>query len=148
MSLVNTARTRKDEARAQLTSVNLPGSLEAFKSGEKVPDSLWEKIERLARFGGEGALRAKLAELEENIQRAESTMEQVEKSLAEEEKIDDSFRNTFERVVMFYPYSTSLCVFVGLESTHPSLPPNLTKSSRKDCPGTAACSEKPTDPMA
>ena len=97
MRLLDSARTRTDEARAQLTSVNLPGALEAFKSGKKLPDGLWEKIERLAHFGGEAALRAKLGELEDSVGRAEATLDQVDRSLAEEERIDDAFRQTFDR---------------------------------------------------
>ncbi len=38
-------------ARLTLSGLGLPGSLEAYKAGGKLPDNLWQKIERIRILG-------------------------------------------------------------------------------------------------
>ena len=49
-----------NEARSTLSSVGLPGSLEAYKSGGTLPANLWAKIERIQTLGGVVELQRKL----------------------------------------------------------------------------------------
>lgn len=45
------ANELSNQARMLLSSVGLPGSVESFKSGGDLPDSLWEKVQRIQSLG-------------------------------------------------------------------------------------------------
>lgn len=86
------ATNATNEGRAMLSSVGLPGSLEAYKTGGGIPDNLWHKIQRIQEAGGYSALQRRYEELNSFANRANQTISDIEASLQHEEATDDDFR--------------------------------------------------------
>lgn len=86
------ATNATNEGRALLSSVGLPGALEAYKTGGGVPDNLWKKLQRVQDAGGYAALRHRYEELTSFANRAHQTIADIEASLQREEDTDDEFR--------------------------------------------------------
>eukprot|EP01038_Epipyxis_sp_PR26KG_P009367 gene9367-12620_t len=79
-------------ARSTLSSVGLPGSLEAVKSDIALPENLWLKIARTQSMGGLAALNSMLDDIENSAKRALLSLSNIDECLDREERIDDSFR--------------------------------------------------------
>lgn len=86
------ATNATNEGRALLSSVGLPGALEAYKTGGGIPDNLWNKIQRVQEAGGFAALHQRYQELNSFANRAHQTISDIEASLQREEETDDDFR--------------------------------------------------------
>src|SRR3546814_412138 len=81
-----------NEGRALLSSVGLPGALEAYKTGGGIPDNLWNKIQHVQEAGAFPALQNRYEELNAFANRAHQTIADIEASLQREEASDDDFR--------------------------------------------------------
>lgn len=57
--VTNDAAAASSQGRAALSTVGLPSSLEAYKSGDELPESLWLKIQRVQSLGGKAGLETK-----------------------------------------------------------------------------------------
>lgn len=89
------AATATNEGRKQLCAVGLPASLETYKSGGEFPDNLWVSVQRVQSLGGASELSERHKDLEGAAQRAAMSMENIEASIAREERIDLAFRARF-----------------------------------------------------
>jgi hypothetical protein len=89
------AGAASNSGRVTLSALGLPGSLESYKSGGKLPDNLWVKIQRIQTLGGKNELMLKLTELENSANRALQTMGIIQDSLLREERLDSSFRTQY-----------------------------------------------------
>lgn len=86
------AENATNNARGQLSSVGLPGSLEAVKSQSPLPDSLWDKVQRVQKMGGVARLESMIGDVSHYAKRAYSTMCSIDDSLSREMNKDDGFR--------------------------------------------------------
>ncbi|CAM9433784.1 unnamed protein product, partial [Sphacelaria rigidula] len=95
-ALEASAKEKTTEARSQLAAVGLPGTVEAHESVEGVPESVWKKVQTVKQGGGGIAeLREKVAEVEGSAERARSTIETVERTLDQDERLDEGFRKRY-----------------------------------------------------
>ena len=81
-----------NEARSTLSSVGLPGSLEAYKSGGTLPANLWTKIERIQTLGGVEELQRKLRNVNGNAESCRDRIQNIDSVLEREEEVDEEFR--------------------------------------------------------
>lgn len=84
-----------DMGKTTLSSVGLPGSLEAVKPENPLPEVLWTKIEKAKAAGGLERLRSLLDDLKSGARRALNSMGTIEDTLDREERQDDSFRSRY-----------------------------------------------------
>lgn len=91
----NSAVNATNYARSSLSSVGLPGSLEAIKSESPLPDSLWAKVQRIQTMGGFARLESTGEELQDTSRRALMSMGNIEDSLNREERKDNTFRSIY-----------------------------------------------------
>lgn len=96
-------------ARAALSVQGLPGSLEMYKSGGKLPENLWFKIEQIQKLGGFNDLKRKLSEILANDLSANTTFEAINSVIQKENRADDVFRAKFPQyTTSIVPYSDQL----------------------------------------
>jgi len=79
-------------ARTMLSSVGLPGNLEAYRSGSSFPENLYAKVERVRNSGGMAELRRKLRSVNEAAERCRVALNSVDSRLCREEEEDEQFR--------------------------------------------------------
>eukprot|EP01034_Spumella_vulgaris_P022324 gene22324-28444_t len=81
--------------RVTLSSVGLPGSLEAVKSEVPLPEGLWVKIQRVQSMGGLERLPRMFDDQQASARRALQTMAGIDEGLDREEKVDNEFRQRY-----------------------------------------------------
>ena len=101
------AVTASNDGRKQLSQAGLPASLETYKSGGEIPETLWGSILRVQNMGGINELNERYNDLESSAARASLSMDNINASIMREERIDNSFRTRFPSSVMGTP-STQL----------------------------------------
>ena len=89
------AATATNDGRKQLSSAGLPASLETYKSGGEIPETLWGSILRVQSLGGMNELNEKCQDLESSAMRAMLSIDNINASILREERIDQSFRVRF-----------------------------------------------------
>ena len=89
------AATATNDGRKQLSSAGLPASLETYKSGGEIPETLWGSILRVQSLGGMNELNEKCQDLESSAMRAMLSIDNINASILREERIDQSFRIRF-----------------------------------------------------
>jgi programmed cell death 6-interacting protein len=87
------ANESSNEARVVLSSVGLPGSVESYKSGGDLPESLWEKVQRIQSLGSIASIRNKIQELHATSQRVAISLSNIDDCLNKEESQDVIFRS-------------------------------------------------------
>eukprot|EP01032_Pedospumella_encystans_P019684 gene19684-22384_t len=79
-------------ARNALSAKGLPGSLEAAKTENPLPPSLWTKVQRVQAMGGAPRLASMFEDLKATARRALQTMATIDESLDREDRTDAEFR--------------------------------------------------------
>jgi programmed cell death 6-interacting protein len=93
---VETAAETEATTKAHLSSLGLPGSLEAHESNDGISDAVWSKVEFIQQVaGGVGAIADQVGDLQSGSQRARSIMDHISVALQEEESRDASFRSRY-----------------------------------------------------
>lgn len=75
-----------------LSDVGLPGSLESYKSGGRLSENLWAKVERTQNQGGLADLLRRQSEVEGKASRASASLEALAERMERERKDDASYR--------------------------------------------------------
>lgn len=122
------AGTASTAARAALSDLGLPSSLEAYKFGGKLPDNLWSKIARVQSMGQKIELSAKMAQLEVAAGRCVHSMATIFESLQQEERVDSAFRERFPR----WDGVPSAALCADLRSTWTQLKTAFAQAQEKD----------------
>jgi hypothetical protein len=81
--------------RQALNAMGLPGSLETYRSGAKLPENLVAKIMRVQEMGGRQELQSKIDDLDAASKRALQSMATIDETLVREEKTDAQFRGRY-----------------------------------------------------
>ena len=110
------ASSASAEGRKQLFCVGLPGSLEAYKSGSAIPESVWATVVRVQSQGGLEEIKHKVADIEACAVRAVSTMDEIKSSMSREETADLVLRERLPMIVM-EPSSDQLYATVKVHHT-------------------------------
>lgn len=122
------AGTASTAARATLSDLGLPSSLEAYKFGGKLPDNLWTKISRIQNMGQKAELISKLGLLEVAAGRCVHSMATIFESLQQEERVDATFRDRFPQ----WDGVSSAALCVDLRSTWSLLKEAFAQAQDKD----------------
>jgi hypothetical protein len=94
------ASSASAEGRKELFSVGLPGSLEAYKSGSAIPESVWATVVRVQSQGGLEEIKRKVTDIEACAARAVSTMDEIKSLMSREETADLVFRERLPMIAM------------------------------------------------
>ena len=94
------ASSSSAERRKQLFCVGLPGSLEAFKSGLAIPESVWATVVRVQSQGGFEELKHKATDIDGSAARAVSIMDEIKSSILREETANLVFGQRLPMIVM------------------------------------------------
>jgi programmed cell death 6-interacting protein len=98
-----------NNARSTLSAQGLPSSLEMYKSGGKLPENLWLKIEQIQRLGGVAEVQRKLSEVMASAASANTTFENITNTIQRENRSDDLFRTKHTQYTSnVVPYSDQL----------------------------------------
>lgn len=96
-------------ARTALSVQGLPGSLEMYKSGGKLPDNLWHKVDQVQQLGGVPEIQRKLSEILASEASSMATFENISNIMQKENRCDDIFRSKFPQYTAnIVPYSDQL----------------------------------------
>jgi len=96
-SLISEAEAASNEARTQLNTLGLPGTLEIYKAGGSLPENLWQKVLRVQTAGGVTELHRKHSMLEEAAERSKANLLQIETCLEREETTDEMYRRQYPK---------------------------------------------------
>lgn len=72
--------------RMTLSSVGLPGSLEASKSDQPISENLWKKIQQVNLLGGYDRLKTSLQDLQTTSTRSKQTIQQLQDRLRQQQQ--------------------------------------------------------------
>lgn len=114
--------------RSTLSSVGLPGSLEAVKPENPLPEMLWQKVQKTMAMGGKDRLDGLLGDLQACQRRALLCMSTIDESLEREERHDDVFRNRYPQ----YPGPRTIALDQDIKGNNIKLREAYANAQRSD----------------